>query len=550
MTCHADWTVWGRLSSAEGSLADLGQSPVVVIGAGMGGLAAAIGLAAAGRAVTVVEAADGPGGKMRTLPSPAGPVDAGPTVLTQRAVFETLFAAAGARLDDHVGIVAEPLIARHFWPDGARLDLFSDRDASAAAVTAFAGPAEAAAFRAFAARAARLHDAFAAPVIAAPRPRPGGIALRIARDPGLVAAMAPFASLAQAAARSFRDPRLAQLFGRYATYVGGAPGRTPALMMLVWASEERGVWRVAGGMQRLARAMTDLAAGRGVRFRFGVRATAIEVEDGRAAAVRLADGSRLAAAAVVCNADPLGLAQGLLGPQAAVAVDAARLAPRSLSAHVLAFAARLGGLPLVHHNLFFPAPPGREFDDLAAGRMPAAATLYLCAQDRGAGRPDPADLERVLVIRNGPPLAAAAPPDPAAATEEAERCRTQVFRALAGFGLTVEPWPGRASLTTPGDFAALHPGSAGALYGSSPHGLTAPFRRPRARTRLPGLYLAGGGVHPGPGIPMAVRSGRHAAAAILADLASTSPCRPMATPGGISTRSATTAAGPSRSSPS
>ena len=88
-------------------------------------------------------------------------------------------------------------------------------------------------------------------------------------------------------------------------------------------------------------------------------------------------------------------------------------------------------------------------------------------------------------------------------------------------GLTFSPLPGRETLTTPHDFAALFPGSQGALYGRSPHGLMAPFRRPRARTTLPGLYLAGGGVHPGPGMPMAALSGRHAAAAILADLAST-----------------------------
>ena len=88
-------------------------------------------------------------------------------------------------------------------------------------------------------------------------------------------------------------------------------------------------------------------------------------------------------------------------------------------------------------------------------------------------------------------------------------------------GLTFSNLPARPSLTTPEDFARLFPGSDGALYGRSPHGLMAPFRRPRARTTLPGLYLAGGGVHPGPGMPMAALSGRHAAAAILADLAST-----------------------------
>jgi 1-hydroxycarotenoid 3,4-desaturase len=530
-------------------LARAAQQQVVVIGAGMGGLAAAIDLAAAGLAVTVVERADGPGGKMRTLPSAAGPVDAGPTVLTQRAVFDDLFAAAGARLDALAPLVAEPVLARHFWPGGARLDLSSDRDASAAAVAAFAGAADAAAFRAFAARAGRLRAAFQAPVIAASRPDRPGIARALLRAPGLLRAMAPLSSLARVTAASFRDPRLAQLFARYATYVGGAPDRTPALLMLIWATEEQGVWRVDGGMHRLALAMAGLARSRGAAFRFGAEAAAVEVALGRAAAVRLADGTSLPAAAVVCNADPRALALGLLGRPAAAAVDAAAVAPPSHSAHVWTFAARLAGLPLLHHNLFFPASPGSEFADLAAGRMPRAPTLYLCAQDRGAGRRAPAGPERVQIIANGPPLAGA-PPDPRRAAEEAERCRMQVFTALAPFGLRVDPRPDTGSLTTPADFAALFPGSAGSLYGPSPHGLTASLKRPTARSRLPGLYLAGGGVHPGPGIPMATRSGRHAAAAILADLASTSPSRPTAMPGGISTPSATTARGRSRSSAS
>ncbi|MFO1144499.1 MAG: methoxyneurosporene dehydrogenase, partial [Amaricoccus sp.] len=108
----------------------------------------------------------------------------------------------------------------------------------------------------------------------------------------------------------------------------------------------------------------------------------------------------------------------------------------------------------------------------------------------------------------------------------------------------------RPGLTTPTDFAALFPGSGGSLYGRSPHGLDAAFRRPTARSAIPGLYLAGGGVHPGPGLPMAVLSGGLAADAVLADLASTSRSRRTAMPGGTSTAFRRTASGPSRSSAS
>ena len=126
--------------------------------------------------------------------------------------------------------------------------------------------------------------------------------------------------------------------------------------------------------------------------------------------------------------------------------------------------------------------------------------------------------------------------------------RTRVFETLAGWGLTFDKRPQSRELTTPDRFEALFPGSAGSLYGLSPHGMTAALQKPTARSAVPGLYLAGGGTHPGAGIPMAALSGRHAAEAILTDLASTLRSRRTATRGGMSTESAIAAPVPSRSS--
>jgi 1-hydroxycarotenoid 3,4-desaturase len=217
-------------------------------------------------------------------------------------------------------------------------------------------------------------------------------------------------------------------------------------------------------------------------------------------------------------------------------------APRSLSANVWTFAARPSGPDLHHHNVFFGADPTREFGPIAQGRMPEDPTLYVCAQDRGTGNAPPAS-ERFEIIMNAPPLTGQDPEDPAT-------CRTRTFQTLARHGLTFDPAPPDSALTTPAGFEALFPASLGSLYGRSPHGLLAAFARPTARTRLPGLYLAGGGAHPGAGVPMATLSGRHAAEAIVTDRTSTSPSHRTATPGGMSTASPTTAAVPSPSSPS
>src|SRR6056297_2347303 len=99
------------------ALSRFADSHAIVIGAGVAGLAAAARLAHAGLKVTVLERHPGPGGRMRSVPSAAGPVDAGPTVLTMRGVFDGLFNDLGTQLDDHVTLIQQNRLARHFWPD-------------------------------------------------------------------------------------------------------------------------------------------------------------------------------------------------------------------------------------------------------------------------------------------------------------------------------------------------------------------------------------------------------------------------------------------------
>ena len=506
------------------------MTAIGVIGAGVGGLAAAARLAAAGHEVTVIEAQAAAGGRMRALPSAAGPVDAGPTVMTMRPVFEELFAACGASLAERVPMVREAVLARHFWTDGSTLDLPADTGAARDAVAAFAGPREAAAFDAFRAAARRLFEAFEAPMMRASDPSEARLAATVMRRPRLALDMAPHRSLAASLAARFRDPRLRQLFGRYATYVGGDPRRSPALLSLIFHSEASGVWRVEGGMGALAAALAALAREAGAEIACGDGAATL-ARDGNGWRVTCRSGTARRFDAAVFAGDPRALTEGLLGPGAAGAAPRRGVQPRSLSAEVWAFAARAEGPALAHHNVFFAAEPEEEFAAIEAGRRPAAPTLYLCAQDRGSGT-TPANLERFEIIANAAPLTARGHQP-----EDAETCRRTTFQTLARFGLTFDPAPGQAALTTPVEFEALSPGSAGSLYGRSPHGLTAGLARPRARTPLPGLYLAGGGAHPGAGIPMAALSGAHAAAAISMDLTSTSRSRPGATAGGTSTGS-------------
>lgn len=506
----------------------LAQRPkAIVIGAGIAGLATALRLAAGGMAVTLLERHAHTGGKIRTVPSEAGPVDAGPTVLTLRHVFDDLFACAGARLEDHVTLIRQDVLARHFWSDGSSLDLHADVEKSTDAIADFAGTRAADEFRRFNTRTARLFAAFDAPMMRAPRPRLAQLIPHVLRRPGLIPAMAPLSSLAQLLKRSFADPRLAQLFGRYATYVGGAPHLSPAILSLIWQAEAAGVWVVKGGMHKLTDAVTALALDRGVTLQRGTHVERITVENGVTTGVKTQDG-HLPACTVVYAGDPRALATGSMGQDlTGVAPQTARLA-RSFSARVHSFAATPDGRDLAHHNVFFADTPRSEFDDLMAGHIPHDPTLYLCAEDRGQDQKPPT-LERFEIISNAPAISTLNPP------LDLDTWHHRIMQRMADMGVTMSPTPAAATITTPQHFAAMFPETMGALYGQSPHGLTAALRRPTAQTQIRGLWLAGGGTHPGAGVPMATLSARHAAEAILNGQTSTSRSGQTAMRGGMST---------------
>ncbi|MEO1533745.1 MAG: FAD-dependent oxidoreductase, partial [Pseudomonadota bacterium] len=252
---------------------------VAVIGAGFGGLAAALRLACQGCEVTVLERAGRVGGKARTLPVAGRAVEAGPTVFTMRPVFEDLFEAAGADLASEVTLRPARVLARHAWPDGSRFDLFADLDETAEAVRSLAGPAEAERYRRFAAATAESWEVFRPSFVEAPRPTPIDILRRIGLRgiPALMRAR-PSASLFRVLSGHLQDPRLRQLFARYATYCGSSPFQAPATLMLIAHVERLGVWTVDGGMSALAATIARLAERAGAEIRLNAPVARIETE--------------------------------------------------------------------------------------------------------------------------------------------------------------------------------------------------------------------------------------------------------------------------------
>lgn len=494
----------------------MGSNSVIVIGAGMGGLTAALKLATKGFEVTVLERGQRPGGKLREQQVNGKRFYTGPTVLTMPWVFDEIFSEAGASFSERVTLHRADILARHAWSRDERLDLFADQDKTIEAIRAFAGPAEAEGFRRFAAHAKRVYESLEGPFIRSSRPTPISIFGRFGWSGlGKLIQIKAVFSLWQALGSYFKDERLRQLFGRYATYVGSSPYQSPATLMLIADVESRGVCAVEGGIHELPEAVAALAAEKGVTLRYGVKVQEILVEGGKARGVLLEDGERLNADAVVYNADAAAIGRGLFGPGVQQAIPAVPKRKRSHSVVTWNLQAKPVGFDMAYHNVFFPRDYAEEFravfDTLT---LPQDPTVYICAQDRGDPSRIPADgaSEQFLIVVNAP-----ARGDEGQIPEaQLRQCEDRVMSLLEHCGLTFADYQ-EIALTTPTHFEQAYPASGGAVFGRVAHGWRASFDRPGSTTKVPGLYLAGGSVHPGPGIPMASISGRLAAQALLDD---------------------------------
>lgn len=490
-----------------------GSPDVIVVGAGIAGLAASIELAREGYAVEVLEAAPSVGGKMRRI---AG-VDAGPTVLTMREVFDGLFARAGAEFSQAVTLRTARVLARHGFWDGTQLDLFADERETADAIGRFAGPREAAGYLRFVAYTRELYELVEEPFLRSSRPTVASM-MAMAGRIGLGSLMKVDAhrTMWNALGAFFEDRRLRNLFARYATYSGSSPFEAPATLNVIAHVERAGVYYVEGGMHALAVACADLAKRLGVRIRCSAAVDRLLVEQGRAAGVVLASGEAVRAPRVLHAGDAGALEAGHLGEAARRAIRVPR--PRSASAVVFTGRAQLQEFPFVRHNVFLAQEYAQEFEALfRTHTLPQDPVVYVCAQGREDDARAPATDEPVLVLVQAP----ATGDRGTWSRKEIDRCIHVATRTLARSGarVTFES----LTATTPADFERAFPGSGGALYGAATHGKMAPLERPGSMTGISGLFLAGGTVHPGAGVPMAATSGVLAARAIATASPSTRP---------------------------
>jgi phytoene desaturase len=468
----------------------------VVVGAGVGGLAVAARLAAAGHRVTVCEQAPVVGGKLGVLERDGFRFDTGPSLLTMPHVFADLFAATGAPLD--LDLVELDPIVRHVFPDGSVLDTCRDpRELADRIATAFGVPA-ARQWQAFTARAARIWAVAHGPFLESPLDGAGTL-LGLARRVADVRTIAPWQSLRSLAASYLDDPRLRMLVDRYATYTGSDPRYAPAALATVAHAELTfGGWYVRGGLRRLADALLDRCTALGVEVRTSADVVQVTTDSRGVTGVALADGTVLSAQVVVANTD----AEHLYGTLLPIPREVRRLrrATPSLSGFVVLLGLRGRTPGLAHHTVWFPPDYDAEFDAVFAGRPAADPALYLSVPDDPVLAPD--GHESAFLLVNAPRQGPVDWRAPGFAEEYADG----LLDRLAARGVDVRPRMLFREIVTPADLEVRTRAVGGAIYGTSSNGARAAFLRPANRSPVPGLFLVGGSSHPGGGLPLVALS--------------------------------------------
>ncbi|MDP9406981.1 MAG: phytoene desaturase family protein [Actinomycetota bacterium] len=489
---------------------------VVVVGAGLGGLAAAARLAALGHDVTVCEQAPEVGGKLGLLTRAGFTWDTGPSLLTLPQVFRDLFADTGDPLDTVLDVVPVEPIARTRFADGTVLDSSTDLPTFRPALDAALGPPAGDEWAAFLARAERVWEATRGPFLETPLDGTRSLLSLAVSRPRDLPLIAPWRTLRRLGEASFGDPRLRVFLDRYATYTGSDPRRAPAALATVaYAEQAFGAWYVRGGLYRLAEATRDRALERGARLRVSTDVTAVETLGGRVSGVRLADGGWLPADVVVANADAAHLYGDLVADERGrTPLRALGRAVPSLSGFVLLLGLWERTPGLAHHTVLFPDDYDAEFDavfgTLTASPQPVRdPTLYISAPRDPAVLPADAtrDSEAWFVLVNAPrhdPDGGVDWDAPGLADAYAEH----LLDRLEARGLAVRDRVVVREVLTPADLARRTRAVGGSIYGTSSNGTRAAFLRPANRSPVPGLFLVGGSSHPGGGLPLVTLSAR------------------------------------------
>ena len=480
---------------------------IVIVGAGLGGLSAALRLVGAGRRVTVVEQSAEPGGRAGVLRRGGYRFDTGPTVLTMPELIEDALASVGERLSDRLELLPLDPAYRANFADGSRIDVHTDPDRMAAEIAETVSSRDAAGYRELVRFLDKLYRLELANFIDRNLDSP----LQLLGSAGIrLLALGGLRRLAPKIGQYLHDERLRRVFSFQAMYAGLAPHDALAIYAVIsYMDTIAGVYYPKGGMHAVPRALADAAAEHGVTFHYRKKVERIEVSGGRARAVHTSDGDRIAADAVVVNADlPIAYQQLLPAQYRPRRLPRLRYSPSCVLLH--AGSARLYP-DLAHHSIFFGQAWRTTFTEIIdEGRLMSDPSFLVSNPSRTDSSLAPAGRAAYYVLFPSPNTLA-----PIDWSVTGPRYREHIMamlhqRGLPGFeeGVEVE------AVVTPQDWqdrglAAGAPFAAAHTFAQS-----GPFRFPTLDRRVENLVFCGSNTQPGVGVPMVLLSGKLAAARI------------------------------------
>ena len=476
---------------------------VIVIGAGMAGLASAARLAKRGHKVSIYEASGYAGGKCRTEWIDGYAFDTGPSLLTLPAVYRDLFLKTGKRLEHLLQLTPVDPAFTYIFHDGARVTFPNlSHNKTVSAIRESFGSEAADSWHALMLRAEQMWEASRESFIEGELKSP----LELLKRPHFISdlrTISPLKSLRKLTHSYTNNPYLQKIVDRYATYTGSDPREVPAVLLTIAFVEEAfGAWHVQGGLGKLATTLETRVRELGVDLHFDSKVKEIKVENGRAIGITLESGEEVQADIVVANADAELVYNKLLPASRKTARPrrALRKATPSLSGFSLLLGLR-GKSDLNHHTVFFPENYDDEFDAIFQRKEPVPdPAIYIC-NPQDPHMVSSSDSESWFVLINAPRHEPGSGFDwraPGVAQGYAEH----IIDLMESKGLDVRSRLDLCEIRTPADLETKTNAPGGSIYGTSSNGPRSAFLRAKNRSPIANLYCVGGSSHPGGGLPL------------------------------------------------
>ena len=479
---------------------------VVIVGAGLAGLSAALRLAGAGRSVTVIERESVPGGRSGLLQKESYNFDTGPTVLTMPSLIEAAFNSVGEEMKDWLDLIPLRPLYRAFYHDGSQLDVYPDTKEMEAEIAKVIGPEEALGYRNYVDFVTKLYKYEINDFIDRNIDSPFGL---LTPNLARLVAIGGFRKLSPKVSQFLKDPRTQKVYSFQAMYAGVSPQQALAIYAVIaYMDSVNGVFFPRGGMHAVPRALAAAAEKHGVKFKYSTTAATIEKSNGRATAVITTDGERIPCDVLILNPDLPVAWKELIGKEP-WSIKRLNYSPSCVTMLV---GSKKSYDHIAHHNIHFGASWDGVFDELINKKiLMTDPSIFVTVPSLDDKSLTPPGKESYYVLFPTPNLDADIDWKITGPKYRDQMVKTLEQRGYTDFGDSIEV----EHLTTPLDWEAQGMERGAPFASAHTFFQTGPFRPRNLAAGFENIVFAVSGTQPGVGVPMVLISGRLAAERIL-----------------------------------